>query len=479
MKELTIEEKAKAYDKAIEKFGVILNLNTVKESGTIFADDVRKIFPELKESEGERIEKEIYKLLWDNAPYEKAQEYINYICRKQVFTNSKEYEEMKETCIFYLNKQKCYVNDVSCIEKCIAWLEKQGEQKSFDDKNANIQQKDFDSMEPDDFIEEYYQYQADDIIDMVTEKSADKVEPKFKVGEWITNGDYTWKIVEVKPLDYILQSQDGNIVDDTISHVDNNFHIWTIQDAKDGDVLASKDGDDILIFRNFDTNINFSSYYNLRGRGELGWSNISFIPATKEQRETLLKAMVDAGDTFDFEKKKVKKIEAKPDMIQWRGDNLKEIIEFTGKDKNFDKWFKSFAEYEKYVSEHDNVFKLFNADGSHFEVPVGAWIVKTPDGYNVASKAIFKNKPAEWSKENKAMLDEIIDFFENGTVKLQHDLSLYASWLKSLRPQKQWKPSEDQMKALAGALSLAKNCGEERAFDLRTLHEQLEKLREE
>lgn len=59
MKELTIEQKAQRYDEAIEKFGVILNLNTVKESGTIFADDVRKIFPELKESEGERIRNEI------------------------------------------------------------------------------------------------------------------------------------------------------------------------------------------------------------------------------------------------------------------------------------------------------------------------------------------------------------------------------------------------------------------------------------
>ena len=42
-----------------------------------------------------------------------------------------------------------------------------------------------------------------------------------------------------------------------------------------------------------------------------------------------------------------------------------------------------------------------------------------------------------------------------------------------------WKPSDEQMKALADALSLAKNCGEERAFDLRTLYEQLKKLKGE
>ena len=82
-------------------------------------------------------------------------------------------------------------------------------------------------------------------------------------------------------------------------------------------------------------------------------------------------------------------------MIQWKGDNLKEVIGFTGKNKNFDKWFTSFEEYERYVHEHNNIFKLFNEDGSHYEVPVGAWIVKTPDGYNVASKAVLKQKPAD------------------------------------------------------------------------------------
>lgn len=84
--------------------------------------------------------------------------------------------------------------------------------------------------------------------------------------------------------------------------------------------------------------------------------------------------------------------EQNPCMIQWKGDNLKEVIDFTGKDKNFGKWFKSFEEYEKYVHEHNDIFKLFNENGSHYEIPVGAWIVKTPDGYNIASNAVLKQK---------------------------------------------------------------------------------------
>ena len=40
---------------------------------------LESLFPELKESEDERIRKKICKLLWDNAPYEEAQEYIAWL----------------------------------------------------------------------------------------------------------------------------------------------------------------------------------------------------------------------------------------------------------------------------------------------------------------------------------------------------------------------------------------------------------------
>ena len=89
-----------------------------------------------------------------------------------------------------------------------------------------------------------------------------------------------------------------------------------------------------------------------------------------------------------------KQDEQKPCMVQWKGNNLKEVISLTGKDKNFEKWFKSFEEYEKYVHEHNDIFKLFDENGNHYEIPVGAWIVKTPDGYNIASNAVLKQKSA-------------------------------------------------------------------------------------
>lgn len=76
-------------------------------------------------------------------------------------------------------------------------------------------------------------------------------------------------------------------------------------------------------------------------------------------------------------------------VIQWTGHNLKEVIDFTGKSPKFGEWFKSWEDFESYVHSHGDILKLFSEDGSHFEVPVGAWIVQTPDGYNVPSVARF------------------------------------------------------------------------------------------
>ena len=241
MKELSIEEKAKRYDEAIEKFDVILNLNTVKESGTIFADDVRKILPELKESEDEKIRKaliEYYSFDKDGGSHA-----LDNITPKQI----------------------------------VAWLEKQGEQKP-----------------------------------------ANKVEPKFHEGEWITNGDYTWKIVEVKPLDYILQSQDGNIVDDTIFHVDEQFHSFTIKDAKDGDLIyvSTEERGIQAIFHEYKNNTIFFHCYLCVDFVQGGYMPIGSVelvyPLQKTHYNRFFEKMHEAGYEWDAEKKELKKIEMNP-----------------------------------------------------------------------------------------------------------------------------------------------------------------------
>jgi hypothetical protein len=56
-----------------------------------------------------------------------------------------------------------------------------------------------------------------------------------------------------------------------------------------------------------------------------------------------------------------------------------------------------------------------------------------------------EQKPVEWSDEDKAMLKVAIAVLR----RYSHDD--VADWLKSLRPQPHWKPSEEQMEALERA----------------------------
>ena len=147
-----------------------------------------------------------------------------------------------------------------------------------------------------------------DIQKKKVKKPIDEVESRFKEGDFIMNNDITedgkpeiFKIIKVCSSWYDVENvYDGRQTMITFSQ-DYTCHLWTIDDAKVGDVLASKDGIDILIFRNLDTHTSFSSYYNTRGKCEIGWSNNYFIPATKEQRDLLFEKMRESGYELDKE----------------------------------------------------------------------------------------------------------------------------------------------------------------------------------
>ena len=369
----TIEEKAKAYDKALEKAEKALEVCGTDKCET--ARQIFSLFPELKDSEDERIRKEIISAIKEDWPGHT--DWIAWLEKQDNESVNIDIESMVSSYEQRLKSQgQGNLENNPLINMCVSAfrrgventleelnlkkLEKQGVQKSVDKEYTfkSIPRL-LDMIEPTDRVKSYCKKLIDSLqtegysVDakivgeclkqmngekvamaiMDTEKQdeqqpIDKVEPKFKVGDWITNGDYTWKIVEVKPLDYILQSQDGNIVDDTIFHVDEQFHLFTIQDAKDGDVLASELCDSIILFKgiNDDNNIDFYCDYDFSEIDLPGdrfsvnngqhYGNVEdskdFHPATKEQRDTLMKAVADAGYIFDFEKKELKKIEQEP-----------------------------------------------------------------------------------------------------------------------------------------------------------------------
>ncbi len=329
----------KDYKKILE--GVVHIINTTEKSDIGFDNICAYIgenCPELKESEDDRIRKEI----------------ITFIKKRD-----------RSGCDYDYNQW-------------LAWLENQGEQKV-----------------------------------------ANKVEPKFKVGDWVIDKQG-------------IAHQIANVVENVTNHTygysivgggyfnDNTegIRLWTIQDAKGGDVLASKGGEDILIFRNLDTNTSFSSYYNIAGRGALGWSNRSFIPATKEQRSIIEKAIVDAGYTFDFDKKE-----------------LNEIEEYDGDDYGIDSLWHARAILKKTLGKVDG----YQSDDGILEHKCAISVVDT----------LYKQKPS-WSVEDSSKVQRICKYLVEAK-KYYADITEVRDcidWLKAVETRYAWKPSDGQKDAL-------------------------------
>lgn len=78
----------------------------------------------------------------------------------------------------------------------------------------------------------------------------------------------------------------------------------------------------------------------------------------------------------------IQKFRKKPvviEAIQWTGDNLKEVISFTGKHPRWDEWFNSWEEYEERVKIDARIFKVITEEGTMKATP-GDWIIKGVNG---------------------------------------------------------------------------------------------------
>ena len=277
MKELSMEEKSKRYVKALDEAKAIH-----KAIRKDLKPVIEQIFPELKESEDERIRKALISVL------------------------KSDFE--KDTTIHGIS-----VGDI------IARLEKQGEQKpvewcSEDEQNLNACL----GYIPDEFLKRWLK----DIIHIKYDKPIDKVEPKFHEGDFIKHNkaNLICKVISVNRGIYYVENIEpsGGI---ELFNAEQNFHLWTIQDAKDGDVLVCE-GEWTCIFKTLVNDKTFGSYCFIDCTG---WfcktvsktfkevvvkaHNGEIHPASKEQRDLLFTKMKEAGYKWDAENKELKKIE--------------------------------------------------------------------------------------------------------------------------------------------------------------------------
>lgn len=146
--------------------------------------------------------------------------------------------------------------------------------------------------------------------------------PRFKVGDWITNGVFTYMITGI---DTYFNFYDAASLDSpskrkrlVFSYYDENYHPWSIKDAKDGDILTCKPGMGdkpwVGIFKcltegfddKFDTHCFITGGgHQFTNHSQLCTEHIGpdTIPASVEERETLFRIMHASGYDWDEKKK--------------------------------------------------------------------------------------------------------------------------------------------------------------------------------
>ena len=494
-------------------------------------EKLENIFPELKESEDERMKKALYADIRTYIPNERGDKYIAWLEKQSGKKSADEVLKIRQELYQsgyndgYKHGQEDMVNKESDNELTrkslinflkspfvhenitdekvapwIAWLEKQGE--TFSDFKAK----------------DWYVSKVDGKIYNITYNPTDKVESKFKVSNWVV-----WDNKITCHIDSIYQGKESLMysITDTnnmtrsysVKGFDNNAHLWTIEDAKDGDVLVIQKTnvtyEAIFIFNKIENNciIQYLHYFTTDADEEvcevrsfdgfLGFVGTTVHPATKEQRDTLMKAMTEAGYTFDFEKKELKKIEPKfkhgdrvrnkkTGLEQTLGSCIEDVYEgaFPFRIKDQDDW--ELIEQNPAWNEEDET-KLKSAcalirntsikgNDSIVEIIVD-WLKSLKEKVlpqNIAYYNPYKEvveSIAEMCKHyDKASHSGLRDFYDNVKVKCKD-----AKEYNSLFPQSTWKPSEEQMDALDYyANSLTTYC--DRQDDLRSLFNALKKL---
>lgn len=162
------------------------------------------------------------------------------------------------------------------------------------------------------------------------QKSADKIKPRFKVGDWIVRGDIIAQILNIQEQYYVgLDINGKDFVSSRFLNGDK-IHLWTINDAKDGDVLALSWLEDknlwekIIIFKKYHSegikgfNMPCIEGYGITFKnGKIAFTEkvpyyfktwaCNLYPVTKEQRDLLFQKIKETGykwntETNTFEK---------------------------------------------------------------------------------------------------------------------------------------------------------------------------------
>ena len=453
----------KKYNEALERANKY-NFDGTKQ---VVKDLVFYIFPELKESEDERIRKEIIATihLYYGEPLEdEAKEMIAWL--------EKQGDKKTTDKVDPFDKYKGFTDfERTLADICIGWIGEEPGWKEYIKDNADILLKIA--------IEKFNSVQDASF----EQKPADEVESKFKVGDWIISDtvskDYhICKITDIKNGNYTIESTDGYKGCNQFDIFDNAYRLWTIQDAKDGDVLYFNNDisgfHSIGLFKRLASKneINGGTYrcyaryggFNEESKLEIAQNNNELhhfgtkaYPATKEQRDTLFAKMKEAGYEWDAEKKELKKSADKQKFKV--GDYV--VISTTKGDKVVQIASVEYLKggYPSYITTEGRWF----GNGTKARILTD----KDMETITIPERSTIVKKIKSWSEEDEKTLNEIFSVAARASLSKStlfgksYDYIKWQNWLKSLRdrvqpqPKQEW--SEEDETKMRAALAFIKS----------------------
>lgn len=263
---MTEQEKTMAYDKAIRKSLIVLLKH--------FCNG--------------------YRIPWLNPP-------VSY--KEMLDWLEKQDEQTKQ-----VHFPKFTFDDVLALQCCMETVKKVQEDKELYEKLNLIHSKIYDAYRVEKQDESSPILSNSSNTETINKKSADKIEPKFKVGDWIVfvKSGSTYQIEKIENYEYTLRHVFGGLLCLPFSN-EKLIREWTIQDAKDGDVLVCND--EILLFKSYSEQGKISlycwynEYKNMFVDKEV--INISLTtknkicPATKEQHDILYQKIKERKEKFN------------------------------------------------------------------------------------------------------------------------------------------------------------------------------------
>ena len=307
-------------------------------------------------------------------------------------------------------------------------------------------------------------------------------EAKFKKGEWVVYDGWTTQIMEVYEDGYANDRQGF------IPKVrEDSMRKWTINDAKDGDVLVTQKTDityeSIFIFKKNENNriIQYLHYFTTDADEEvcearsidgfLGFVGTTVHPATKEQCDLLFQKMKEKGYVWDAEKKELKTYASETMNEKDAIDNG--FTEMMLKEQKPVEWseddelrINSILSSVKYCNE---------------QYPNKKEYIKDIIWLNLLKDRVIPQPKQEWSKEDDKMINSIAVHLNATTGGIPEDRAWadkFMNWLKSLKERTTWKPSGEQMEVLLSEVKAwTKGCPKQ--IVLESLYQDLKKLKGE